>query len=79
MITHKISDDIILQFCPVKDNYYPIVKDRDDYRNIPLLVAEQEIEIITDTLKLINFVNLPLHYSAMVIAGCISIVLKYNN
>lgn len=36
MITHKISDDIILQFCPVKDNYYPIVKDRDDYRNITL-------------------------------------------
>jgi len=77
MKTHEITDTISLCFDQVKENFFPKLKMADTTINIPLLVEDHEIEIITKKLVLINFCNLPLHYIEKIVSGCITTVLKY--
>jgi hypothetical protein len=78
MRTYKITDSVSLYFDQVKENFFPKLRLEDEVISIPLLVAYHEIDVVTNNLKLINFGNLPLHYIKMIIAGCISTVLKYH-
>jgi hypothetical protein len=79
MRTHQINNNIYLQFKPVNENFYPQLVHKKDVINVPLLIAHEEIDIILEKITLINFMNLPVNYIRMIIAGCISIVLKYSN
>lgn len=77
MKTHKINDKISLHFCPVKENFFPKLVQKENTINIPLLISDEEIDLITERLDLIDFLNLPFHYIKMVVSGCISTVIKY--
>lgn len=77
MRTYQINDNIYLQFKPVNDNFYPQLVHTEGVINVPLLVADEEIDIILEKIGLINFVDSPVNYIEMIIAGCISTVLKY--
>lgn len=79
MQTHQINDKVLLQFKPINENFYPQLVYKNDMINIPLLVAGEEIDIILKKIALINFMDFPVSYIKMIIAGCISIVLKYSD
>lgn len=77
MISHRISDSIIPQFCPYDDNFLPRIVHDKEITPISLIVADPEIELIIDKLGLLNLIDFPIHYIGMIVAGCISVVLKY--
>lgn len=79
MIKHQINENVCLQFNPVNENFYPQLVHKKGVTNVPLLVAHEEIDIILEKITLINFMDFPVSYIRMIIAGCISIVLKYPN
>lgn len=80
MITHKINDHITIQFRPINGNgFVPyLVKDAAAHR-IPLLISENEIPIIQEKLGLINSWDFSLEYTHMIIAGCISTIMKQQH
>jgi hypothetical protein len=76
---HTIDNNTTLQFCPLRNNTFllPKIVRGDDFRSIPLLIEEDEIDRMTRKLDLIDFRDLPIHYIEMIVAGCIMTVLKY--
>lgn len=78
MRIHRINRSTSLEFHSLRGrDFIPKIVQDSDIISIPLLVAEGEIDRVTDKLGLIDFMNLPLHYIEMIVAGCISTVLKY--
>jgi hypothetical protein len=77
MKTHKINDSVFLQFCPHNENFLPRLIHSKGITNIPLIIADSEIEIVINKLDLIDLLDFPIHYIEMIVAGCISLILKY--
>lgn len=77
MIHYVIAKDIALQFCPHNENFLPRLIHSKGITHIPLIVADSEIEIVIDKLGLIDLLDFSIHYIEMIVAGCISVVLKY--
>lgn len=78
MITHKLNDSVTLKFTPKAGFFSPNLITDNGTCYIPLLVAENEVEVIIDRLSQVNFVDLPLNFISMITKGCISTVLKYG-
>jgi hypothetical protein len=80
MIIYKINDHVVIEFRQInEDNLIPyIVKDTTASR-IPLLISENEVLIIQEKLSLINFWDFSLEYIYMIVAGCISTVIKQQH
>lgn len=80
MITHKLNDKTTLQFRPIYgEDFIPYLVQGDIEKKIPLLVTEAEISVIQEKIKHINFLDLSLDYIKMVIAGCMSILMKQQH
>lgn len=77
MKPHKINDSVILQFYPHNGNFLPRLIHSKGISHIPLIVADSEIELVIDKLGLFDLIDFPIHYIEMIVAGCISVVLKY--
>lgn len=58
--------------------YWPVVMDQHTSKRIPLLLEESQIGSMTEVLKRIPEVEYPLDIVAMIVAGGISISMKYK-
>lgn len=80
MEKYKINETTLLEFTDIGYcNFSPVLLQDNKSYAIPLIVTSKEIPHIKEKLDIIDFCGLPIHYVEMIVAGCISIILKNSN
>lgn len=80
MNSFYLNEKILIDFYPLENgDFRPRLTQDNIIEDLPLLVAAHEVGAVIDKIRLINFYGLPYSYIAMIVAGCVVIVLKTSH